>query len=136
MEVRKIMIPLSKLISCDPKDDIQTAINKMAEFDVNSIAIMKDSKVVGLVTTNDVLDALAKFKAEALGNPLDGIMSVTLISVHEKEQVNNTIIKMKEAQTHHMLVINDQGEFTGLISSYDIVRERALDIRAHPWPRS
>ena len=40
---------------------------------------------------------------------------------------------MRKHKLHHLLVTDDEGKFYGLISSYDIARETALDAKA--WPR-
>jgi len=42
---------------------------------------------------------------------------------------------MRKHKLHHLLVTDDDGKFYGLISSYDIARETALDAKAWPWPR-
>ncbi|CAL6304268.1 unnamed protein product [Bathycoccus prasinos] len=42
---------------------------------------------------------------------------------------------MRKHKLHHLLVTDDEGKFYGLISSFDIARETALDAKAWPWPR-
>ena len=42
---------------------------------------------------------------------------------------------MRSCKLHHLIVNDDEGKFHGLISSFDIARETALDAKAWPWPR-
>ena len=106
----------------------------MAEHSVNSIIVTKDEKVAGIVTTTNILQVLASNGCEALDFQVGSLMSTDLVTVDTHAPLNTAIERMADIGTHHLLV-SDRDEFVGLISSLDIVREKALDSRSFPWIR-
>ena len=42
---------------------------------------------------------------------------------------------LEKEHKHHAIVINDDGNFVGLLSSWDVVADTAEEARAWPWNR-
>ncbi|MCE7734339.1 MAG: CBS domain-containing protein, partial [Candidatus Heimdallarchaeota archaeon] len=52
------------------------------------------------------------------------------ITIDESESLNEAIHKMEESRTHHLIVTIDRGNVIGILSSFDIVRERSKEIKS------
>tara|TARA_X000001036_G_scaffold81043_1_gene72885 strand:- start:1664 stop:2047 length:384 start_codon:yes stop_codon:yes gene_type:complete len=63
------------------------------------------------------------------------VMTSHPIAVNMHMSKDEAAETMRKHKLHHLLVTDDEGKFYGLISSYDIARETALDAKAWPWPR-
>jgi CBS domain-containing protein len=46
------------VISIDPDDDIEDAAEKMVKYKVNRLVVLKDGKLVGIVTRDDIMHGL------------------------------------------------------------------------------
>ena len=66
---------------------------------------------------------------------INKIMSTNLITIDESETLNQAIQKMEESRTHHLIITLERGNVIGIISSYDIVRERSFEIKAYSRTR-
>lgn len=136
MKVNRIMVKAEDLVTIDSSKTVFDAITKMSEKNVGSILIKENDKITGILTNKDVMESIVKDKSSAFDMNLSEFITSDLISVSENDEVNNAIKVLKNAKTHHLMVHNDKSEIIGIFSSYDIVRERALDLDAFPWIRS
>lgn len=131
MQVRDAMVNVESLVTASPSDTVEYAMRKMIERSVGSVVVtqIKD-KAIGVVTTQDIMAEFLRSGGSAFDTTLNKIMSVNLITIDELEPLNQAIQKLQEASTHHLLVTSDGGYLAGILSSFDIVRERSRDIKA------
>ena len=114
---------------------------------------------IGLITSSDIVkcyaQVFAKPKQESSGlessgtlhsqneslSPLTSIrakdiMSVNFIRVEENATRDFVAeVLMREKKHHAFIVDNETGNIKGIVSSFDVVREVALDAKAWPWYR-
>jgi CBS domain-containing protein len=136
MQVKDAMVTREKLITSSPSDIVKNAMEKMIENQVGSVIITQsDDKARGIVTAQDVMNELLRSGKMGFQTKLSAIMSRKLITIDEFEPLNEAILQLQESNTHHIVVTGLQDRLTGILSSFDIVRERSLDIRAFPWTR-
>lgn len=136
MTVSNFMVSRDDIITLRRGDTIQRAIEKMATHNVNSVVIQEGTQVVGIVTSQDIFKKIASRKSAGLSKTMESIMSMDLIAIDSEEPKNNAIKQMEENEIHHLLVTDGNNNYVGIISSFDLVQERALDLRAHPWTRN
>jgi len=55
-----LMTPKEKIISVSPDDDVETVAERFVETPVHRLLVMKDNKIVGIVSTKDVMKGLLK----------------------------------------------------------------------------
>ncbi|MHA2100258.1 MAG: CBS domain-containing protein [Candidatus Kariarchaeaceae archaeon] len=136
MQVREAMVHRDKLVTVSPSDTVQIAMEKMVKNNVGSVIVtqIKD-KAIGIVTTQDIMVEFLRSGITGFETTLNKIMSVNLITIDEFEALNQAIQKLQESSTHHLLVTTDGGNLAGILSSFDIVRERSLDIKTFPRTR-
>ena len=58
------------------------------------------------------------------------VMTSHPIAVNMHMSKDEAAETMRKHKLHHLLVTDDEGKFYGLISSFDIARETALDTKA------
>jgi len=136
MEIHKFMVPKDKLVTLRPEDTVQRAIEKMAHHNVSSVLVAEEDVIKGIVTSHDIMKIVSSRKSAGLSKSVEQIMSKKLISIRGTRSTKEAIQEMKKAEVHHLLVKDEHDVYVGIISSFDLIHETALDIHAHPWIRS
>ncbi len=136
MQVRDAMVHRDNLVTVSPSDTVKTAMRKMVDHNVGSVIVtqIKD-KAIGIVTSQDIIVEFLRSGNNGFETTMNNIMSVSLIIIDEFEPLNKAIQILQESNTHHLLVTTHGGNLAGILSSFDIVRERSLDIKAYPRSR-
>lgn len=130
------MVPKEKLITSSADETVLDAMKKCVSENISAIIIVSDpDTAVGIVTSDDLMRILVEKGADGFDVKLQDIMTKELVTVKEEDQLNPSIQKLESVKKHHLVVVDDGGNLAGILSSYDIVRERSLDIRSHPWIR-
>lgn len=108
-----------KLIGTDISSTVQDAARKMTEFNISSIVILDDGKVVGFFTESDL-----KRKIVAVGKTPDTsveeIMIKDLITIDISSTVSDAMKKMMDNDIKHLLV-KEKGEIIGIMSFTDFL---------------
>ena len=108
-----------KLIGTDISSTVQDAAKKMTEFNISSIVILEDNKVVGFFTESDL-----KRKIVAVGKTPDtsvqDIMIKDLITIDISSTVSDAMKTMMDNDIKHLL-IKEKGEIIGIMSFTDFL---------------
>lgn len=108
-----------KLIGTNISSTVQDAAQKMTEFNISSIVILKDNKVVGFFTESDL-----KRKIVAEGKTPDTsvkeIMIKDLITIDISSTISDAMKKMLDNDIKHLLV-REKGEIIGIMSFTDFL---------------
>ncbi|ASJ12546.1 CBS domain-containing protein [Thermococcus thioreducens] len=108
-----------KLIGVEPNDSIRRACEVMVEFDIGSLVVVENGKVVGFFTKSDVIRRVV---IPGLPNttPVREIMSGELISVDSNTPLREVLDLMAKKGIKHML-IEENGEIVGIFSLSDLL---------------
>ncbi len=115
-------------------DTIRHTMDLLLEHKVGAVVVLKDGAPLGIVTKTDLLKAysdnltLDHFVAEIMSTHLE-----TCLDTMERDEAAHIL---ERNRNHHAIVLNKEGNFRGLLSSFDIAVECAKDSRAWPWNRS
>ena len=104
----------------DPAASIVAAATRMFEQGVGSLLVVDDGNPVGIVTRNDVVEAVAKRPDKIERAPVSEIMSTRLETTTSAADLLEIRDRMVERQIRHMPVIED-GRLVGLISLADLL---------------
>ncbi len=108
-----------KLIGTDVNSTVQDAAKKMTEFNISSIVILENEKVVGFFTESDI-----KRKIVAVGKTpdtgVDEIMVRDLITIDISATISDAMKKMMDNDIKHLLV-KEKGQITGILSFTDFL---------------
>ncbi len=82
-----------------------------------------DNSILGIVSERDVVKAIAKGGAEALGNPVSRHMTAKVVTCSSDDHIDTLMEAMTAGKFRHMPVA-DRGKLTGIVSIGDVVKAR------------
>ncbi|MBQ6099772.1 MAG: CBS domain-containing protein [Methanobrevibacter sp.] len=103
------------VISVSPNTKTDEIINLMKESHHNSYPVVKDNKLVGMVTAFDIV-------AKPWTETVDGIMTTKLVVANQDLSINDASRVMFRRGISRMPVVNGEGELVGIITNTDMVR--------------
>ncbi|WP_066683628.1 CBS domain-containing protein [Caulobacter sp. CCH9-E1] len=106
-----------------PTDTIRQVAETMAKVDSGVVPVVDDSKVVGLVTDRDIV-----LRVVAEGRSFDSAVSDVMsdgevLSVKEDDILADATAKMANHQVRRLVVLNDAGALTGILSLGDVAKD-------------
>lgn len=118
MKVRDL--PPDRLLSVDPNTKLSDVAREMRVNDSDSVAVMDDGMLVGIITERDLVRAIAdgvnpKEAAAAI------IMTTDPATVTADEEVSVVAVKMMRLGIRHLPVVNDKDQPVGLVSARNLV---------------
>lgn len=125
MKVKDIMS--SKIISIKPSDTLTDASKLMKGNRISCLPIMEDGNdmVLGIITTTDLVNIYTNADKEQHmdpWSPVSKFMSSPVVTIDQDAEVKEASSLMKEKKFHHLICIDKNKKFVGLISSLDIAK--------------
>lgn len=109
----------SPVYTTEPDTAARDAAATCLERDVNSLVVVDDDEVVGVVTGTDLLEVLS---AGDDGTRLvESVMSTPVVTTRPATQVSDAVATMNENDIARLVVL-DGDELVGIVSTDDIVR--------------
>ncbi len=123
--VKEILIPKSDMISININDNINTFLDKFAEYQFSRFPVYQDNpeNIIGIVYLKDILFALQKDP----GIQLQDIIR-PIIFVPDNMKVNELLKEFKLQQIHMAMVLDEYGNTIGLVTLEDALEEIVGDI--------
>ena len=119
MKVRDL--PHGRLLSVTPDLSLADVARRMGKEDSDSLAIMADKRLVGIITERDLVRAIAD-GVDPDQARADMFMSADPATVTADEDVSVVAVKMMALGIRHLPVVDDKGIPVGLISARDLVK--------------
>jgi CBS domain-containing protein len=107
--------------SVDADEPVLGAIQIMADRHVGALPVLRDGKLVGLVSERDYARKVVLLGRSSAETFVWQIMSSPVVSVPPGESVHSCMEIMTERRIRHLPVIED-GAMVGMISIGDLVR--------------
>lgn len=106
-----------------PTDSIRKVAQVMAHVDSGVVPVVEGGKVVGLVTDRDIV-----LRVVAEGRSFDSAVSDVMsdgevLSVKEDDILADATAKMANNQVRRLIVLNDSGALTGILSLGDVAKD-------------
>ncbi|MBM4240448.1 MAG: CBS domain-containing protein [Euryarchaeota archaeon] len=118
MKVKDIMI--QKMDRMDENETLQKVLENAVEREKGSFIVTKNGKNVGIVTTWDVLEALAE--GDDLAEvPIHDVMEEDLVTISTEATLQEVALEMVNHVVWRLLVEED-GEIIGVISATDLFK--------------
>ena len=122
-KVKEIMT--KDVITISPDIDVVYAFEKLMKFKISSLPVVKNNKLVGIITASDVGHNLILDKYE-LGTSVDEIMIKSVVTISPEDTIGDAIEIMKNTTSSgilNQLPVVDGDELVGIISDGDIIQE-------------
>jgi CBS domain-containing protein len=126
MKVRDL--PPGPLVSVDPETTIAEVARQMRTDDSDSIAVMSQGRLVGIITERDLVKAIAD-GLDPQQARADIVMTADPATVDADEDIAVVAVKMMRLGVRHLPVLNKAGKPVGLVSAHNLVAilERSAD---------
>jgi CBS domain-containing protein len=118
MKVRDL--PPGPLLSVDPETTVAEVARQMRTGDSDSIAVMSQGRLVGIITERDLVKAIAD-GVDPQQARADIVMTADPATVDADEDVAVVAVKMMRLGVRHLPVLNKAGKPIGLVSARNLV---------------
>lgn len=102
---------------------VRDAVAMLAEHRIGALPVMKDGKVVGIISERDVIYCLHSDDADVLDWPVERVMTAPAITVAIDFPVLAALSQMTQRRIRHLPVVNERG-LVGIVSIGDLVKYR------------
>jgi CBS domain-containing protein len=113
-------LPPGQLFTVDPQAKLSDVARQMRVEDADSVAVMADDVLVGIITERDLVRAIADGVDPKLATA-GVIMTPDPATVTADEDVSVVALKMMRLGIRHLPVVDGHGRPTGLLSARDMV---------------
>src|SRR6266571_7625976 len=113
MKVRDL--PPGRLQSVSPETSLAEVAKRMRVDDCDSVAVMSEKKLVGIITERDLVRAIAD-GVDPRQVHADMFMSADPATVGADEDVSVVAVKMMALGIRHLPVVDTKGSLVGLVS--------------------
>ena len=86
---------------------------------ISGVPVMEGDRLVGVISIEDLIKALVEGDVEA---PVRKRMTTRMITVRENESVVEAVKKFTQYKVGRLLVVDEQGRLTGILTGGDITR--------------
>ena len=119
MKVKELMTPNAKAIWLT--ESLADAARLMWENDCGVLPIIKDEKVIGLITDRDICMAAAMRDRHPSGISVEEVMTGQVYAVNPEDNIDEALQIMQQHQIRRLPVLNPEGALEGMLSMNDIV---------------
>jgi CBS domain-containing protein len=106
-----------------PTDTVRKVAQMMAHVETGAVPIVDDGKVVGLVTDRDIVLRVVA-EGRSFDSPISEAMTEGEVhSVKEDDVLAEATAKMASHQIRRLVVLNDAGGLTGILSLGDVAKD-------------
>ncbi len=116
----------SLVFSAAPQTTVAQVAEQLSTRRVGSVLVLRDSKVVGVVSERDIVRALAQHGAAALNMEAGQIMTSDVVACDPDDTIEQVMATMTRGRFRHLPVMR-HGELLGLISIGDVVKARLTE---------
>ena len=112
------------VVKVHARDTVLVAARKLAERRIGALVVESQwMKLVGVFSERDLVKAIARDGANALGFEVHQLMSSPIISCRSSDRIDAVLAAMTVGRIRHMPVIDD-GQLRGIVSIGDLVKHR------------
>lgn len=117
-EVYDIMVPKSKVNVIDSKSSFNAIVRLVEKTGHTRFPVIEKDEIIGIINAKDLFkfyDKLASFSISKILRPV--------IYAPESMKIFTLEEKLKKERTHIAIVVNEHGDFTGMVTLEDIIEE-------------
>ena len=125
IETRKIVYSISN------DTTVHDAARYLRDKGVRSVGVLDPSdRLVGVVSQSDISDKVAAENRCPAWMRVKEIMTIELVTVTPEVPLDECLRRMEKHGIYHLLVVDEQGGYRGMISVTDLLQVIASDHKA------
>jgi CBS domain-containing protein len=113
-------LPPGPLLSVSPVTKLADVARDMRAHDSDSVAVIDDARLVGIITERDLVRAIADGLDPTQASAAM-VMTADPATVSFEEDVNVVAVKMMRLGIRHLPVLDEHGKPAGLVSARNLV---------------
>ncbi len=117
--VLAVDIMRKSVITTEPADIVMDAAKKMAKNKIGSLVVVKDDKIVGIVTWRDIVTRVVAQGLDPKACKVDTIMTQPVITCSPTTPIRD-IVKILHQNKINRLPVVDRDSLVGIITAYDV----------------
>ena len=110
------------VISVSARSSVQNAVEIMFQRQMGSVVVVDRGKVVGIFTERDLLSRVVAEGRQPRLTAVGEVMTQKPKTVRDSQSHEDALHLMYSGHFRHLPVVNERGEYIGMISQGDILR--------------
>lgn len=116
------------IIACDVSTPVAEAVGILATRRIGALPVLRDGKVVGIVSERDVIYRLSDHGGTCLDLPVEQIMTSPAITVEPATTIDEALGMMTRRRFRHFPVV-ENGALIAFISIGDLVKHKMDEVQ-------
>ncbi len=118
----------SDIIACDCATPVSEVVQTLATRRIGALPVLRDGRVVGIVSERDVIYRLADRGKECLDVAVEEIMTSPAVTVEPSTTVDEALAMMTRRRFRHFPVV-ENGTLVAFISIGDLVKHKMDEVQ-------
>jgi CBS domain-containing protein len=118
----------SDIIACDVATPVSQAVSILATKRIGALPVLRDGRVVGIISERDVIYRLADHGGACLDLPVEQIMTSPAITVEPATTIDEALSLMTRRRFRHFPVV-ENGALVAFISIGDLVKHKMDEVQ-------
>ena len=106
--------------SISPDESVFNALSKMAEYNIGSLLVTREGKLLGLFSERDYVRKVVQEKYTT-DNPVELFLNQKVLFVSPETTIQDSMKLMTSERTRHLPVL-ENNEIVGIISIGDVIK--------------
>jgi CBS domain-containing protein len=119
---------LAEIIACDCTTPVSEVVQTLATRRIGALPVLRDGRVVGIVSERDVIYRLADHGGSCLDMPVEEIMTSPAVTVEPATTVDEALGLMTRRRFRHFPVV-ENGALIAFISIGDLVKHKMDEVQ-------
>ena len=125
MQVFEAMTP--EVVSVLPDTTIVDAALVMKNLDIGPLPVVDAGRLVGVITDRDITVRATAEGLDPLTTHVSDVMTREVVACREDDDVRHAAQLMQDVQLRRLLVVDDSGNLTGIVSIGDLALQTGDD---------
>ncbi|GAB4437289.1 MAG: hypothetical protein OHK0040_08630 [bacterium] len=111
-----------EVFTCQPTAQLSDIAKLMKEKNISGIIVCEENFPLGVITDRDFRNKIIAENVNFSDLKVSQIMTAPVITVREEDYIFEAIYKMTKQNIHRLVVVNEMGQLTGILTDTDIIK--------------
>ena len=109
------------VVGCPPETSLVDAARLMQQHDITGLVVTDTTGPIGIFSLRDFRRLVAESDGDLAGLTVQSGMTPNLITIKSQDRVLDAVFRMARHNIHRLVVVDDDGRLTGLVSDTDLL---------------